>query len=48
MRWGVGGLAAVGVLAVVLWAPLERATLLITLAGVVVTGLVGWWGSTRR
>lgn len=43
---GVFTLAGVG--AVVMWAPPERATLLVTLAGVVVTALVGWWGSNGR
>lgn len=48
VRWGLGVFATAGAGAVVLWAPPERATLLITLASVAVTGLVGWWGSTRR
>lgn len=42
------GLAVTAAGALVLWAPTDRANVLVTLLGVVVTGIVGWRSSNRR
>lgn len=46
--WGLAGLAVVAAVAMILWAPPVRATLLVSLLGVIVTGVVGWRGSNGR
>ncbi len=46
--WGLFGLAVVAAVATILWAPPARAALLVSLLGVIVTGIIGWRGSNGR
>lgn len=48
LLWCLGLFAVGGGLSAVLWAPPERATLFLTLAGLVLTGITAWWGPHER
>jgi hypothetical protein len=42
------GLTVIVVGSIVLWVPPARATLLVTLLGVIVSGVIGWRGTSSR
>lgn len=48
MLWCLGLAAVGGGVSAALWAPPERAALLLSLAGLVVTGATAWWGPRGR
>lgn len=48
MLWCFGLAAVGGGIGAVLWAPPERATLVLSLAGLVLTGATAWWGPRGR
>lgn len=46
--WCLGLAAVGGGISAALWAPPERATLFLSLAGLVLTGVTAWWGPRGR
>ncbi len=48
MLWCLGLVALGGGVSAILWAPPERAALLLSLAGLVITAATAWWGPRGR
>jgi hypothetical protein len=48
MLWCLGLAAVGGGIWAVLWAPPERVTLFLSLAGLVLTGVTAWWSPRGR
>lgn len=48
LGWTLASLVIAATVAVVVWAPPARATLVVSLLGVLVTGFVGWYSASRR
>ena len=46
--WCLGLVAAGGGIGAALWAPPERVTLFLSLAGLVLTGVTAWWSPRGR
>jgi hypothetical protein len=48
LLWCLGLAAVGGGIGAVLWAPPERVTLFLSLAGLVLTGVTAWWSPRGR